>query len=75
MTTSKRGNAGMTFAAPFIALLAGIPFLVGIYIDALIIHAIFGWDTWTVFLVQAVPITALVVIAATVKAARGELDT
>lgn len=75
MANSNHGRAGMTVAMPFIALLAGIPFLIGIYIDALILQAIFGWDTWTVFLVQAVPITVVVVIAATVAAARGDLDT
>jgi uncharacterized membrane protein len=70
---SKSGRAAMTVAAPFIALLAGIPFLAAFFVDSLIAHALFGWDTWTVFAVQAVPITIVVVIYAVATAARGEL--
>jgi hypothetical protein len=73
---SMSGRAAMTVAAPFIALLAGIPFLAAFFVDSLIAHALFEWDTWTVFAVQAVqavPMTIVVVIFAVITAARGEL--
>jgi hypothetical protein len=64
----------MSVAAPFLAILAGIPFLIGIYIESWVIAGLFDWDTQTVFLVQAVPLTVLAVLFAIASAAAGRFD-
>lgn len=62
MADEKMG-VGMRLATPFLALVAGIPVLIGVYIESAVIAAVTGWDTWTVFLVQAIPMTAIALIA------------
>ena len=72
--TTKSGRVGITVAAPFIALAAGIPVLAGVFVESWVIAGIFGWDTLTVFLVQAVPMTVTAVIYAVIAAASGEFN-
>jgi hypothetical protein len=72
MTTNQKIGVGWRLAMPFIGLLVGIPVLAGVLIESAIVATVTGWDLWTIFAVQAVPMTGFAVLASIGMAVRGQ---
>jgi hypothetical protein len=60
--------AGRFVAALAVGLLAGVPFLGGLYVEAVVVAWVTGWPTGTVWAVQAVPLAVLGGVAVVVHA-------
>jgi hypothetical protein len=60
--------AGRFVAALGLGLVAGVPFLAGLYVEAWAVAWVTGWPAGTVFAVQAVPLAVFGGVAVIVHA-------